>query len=81
MRERAFSDLADPARGAARINNIGSTHDFSPEASDCGARRRHFDLLVTAGAVKGTLHATWRDKEGQVSDAISLSVVLRILPM
>ena len=44
-------------------------------------RTRVFDLLVTAGAVKRTLHATWRDKEGQVSDTISLSVVLRILPM
>ena len=44
-------------------------------------RMRVFDLLVTAGAVKRTLHATWRDERGQVSDTISLSAVLRILPM
>ena len=44
-------------------------------------RVRVFALLVTAGAVKRTLHATWPDKEGQVSDTISLSVVLRILPI
>ena len=31
-------------------------------------RKRHFDLLVTAGAVKGTLHATWRDERGQITD-------------
>ena len=45
------------------------------------ARMRHFDLLMAAVAVKRTLHATWRDKEGQVSDTISLSAVLRILPI
>jgi hypothetical protein len=28
VRERAFSDLADAAGGAARINNIGITHGF-----------------------------------------------------
>ena len=31
MRERAFSDLADAAGGAARINNICFTHGFLPK--------------------------------------------------
>jgi hypothetical protein len=46
--ERALSDFADPSWGAARINNVGISHGFSPETSDYGARRRVFDLLVTA---------------------------------
>jgi hypothetical protein len=48
VRERALSDFADPSWGAARINNVGISHGFSPETSDYGARRRVFDLLVTA---------------------------------
>jgi hypothetical protein len=40
VRERAFSDFADAAGGAARINNIGITHDFSPETSGCDAPTR-----------------------------------------
>ena len=52
MRERALSDFADPPWGAARINNIGISR-FSPETSDYGARRRVFDLLVTAQQLKG----------------------------
>ena len=35
------------------------------------ARRRAFDLLVAAGAVKRTLHATWRDERGQVPETNS----------
>jgi hypothetical protein len=31
VRERALSDFADPSWCAARINNVGISHGFSPE--------------------------------------------------
>ena len=40
MRKCAFTNLTDPAGCAARINNIGITHDFSPETYDCDADAR-----------------------------------------
>jgi hypothetical protein len=52
VRECAFSDFADPAGGAARINNIGITHGVSPEKYDLARYERFLAMHCCRGSQK-----------------------------